>query len=116
MFSIIWHTVNYYYNIYYRFYCTLIAAKQILTKMIVICSNEEDDIKMLYSSINLYLYALNAYAAVAGSDANRIISDFMTDLQAFLIGWLQRPTIGFGDRFGGKSNKKIRDEIKVLSI
>ena len=98
---------------YYRFYCTLIAAKQILNKMMIICSNGQEDIKVLYSSLNLYLCALSTYASEVGSDAKQIISEHVTDLQAYLIGWLQRPDIGFGGSFGGKNDSKIRDEIKV---
>ena len=70
--------------------------------------------KMLYSSLKLYLCTLSTYASEVGSDAKQIISEHVTDLQAYLIGWLQRPDIGFGVSFGGK-NDKIRDEIKVCA-
>ena len=81
--------------------------------MMKICSNSQENIKMLYYSLNLYLYALNYYASRVADEAEQIIANYINDVQACLNGWLRRPDIGFGNHFGGKNANKIKDEIKV---
>ena len=64
----------------------------------------------------MYLYALNAYTAGVSSEAKKIITDEVTDLQVYLLEWVRNPDIGFGDHFGGKNGSKIKDEIKVSAV
>ena len=78
--------------------------------MIKICSNAQENIKVLYFSLNFYLYAINAYASGLGDEAKQIITDYINDAEVYLLEWLHRPDIGFGHKLGGN---KIKDEIKV---
>ena len=95
----------------------MIAAKHILQKITAVCSSkQEEHVEVLYCSLKMYLYALNAYTAGVGSEAKQIITEQVTDLQVCLLQWVQSSDIGFGDRFGGKNGSKIKDEIKVSTV
>ena len=98
---------------HYRFYCTLVAAKRILNKMINICTNAQGNITVLYFSLKFYLYALNNYASGVGDEAKQIITDYINDAHTYLLRWLHRADIGFGHKLGGKKGNKIKDEVKV---
>ena len=99
---------------YCRFYCTLVAAKCILDKMRKICSNTQEHISVLYFCLKLYLYALSYYTSgVGGDEARYAIANHINDVQVYLLGWLQKSDVSFGDYFGGKGGNKIKDEIKV---
>ena len=98
---------------HYRFYCTLIAAKRMLNKMIKICSNAQENFKVLHLSLKLYLYALSHYTSGVNGNAKQIIADYINDVKAYLEEWMHRPDISFGIRFGGKNGNKIKDEVKV---
>ena len=79
-----------------------------------VCSSGPENIRTLCFSLKLYLYALSAYASGAGDDeVEQIISKYIEDAQMYLIGWLNRPDVDFGNYFGGKNCNKIKDEIKV---
>jgi len=78
-----------------------------------ICSNTQEGIVMLCSSIKLYLHALSTYTSgIDDDDATQATIEYMVDVQAYLASWLQKPD-GFGNYFGGKNGSKIRDEVKV---
>ena len=81
--------------------------------MINICTNAQENIKVLYFALKFYLYALNNYASGVGNEAKQIISDHINDAQAYLRGWLRRPDVGFGYKLGGKNGNKIKEEVKV---
>lgn len=81
--------------------------------MMKICSNSQDNMKILYLSLKLYLYALNSYASRVDDEAEQIITSYINDVQACLMAWLRRPDFGFGNHFGGKNANKIKDEVKV---
>ena len=98
---------------HYSFHCTLIAAKCIFHKVTKFCSNVKQDIKVLCLSLQLYLYALSHYTSGVDIEAKKIITEYMDSVQTCFVEWLERPDIGFGNHLDGKSNSKIRDEIKV---
>ena len=102
------------YVSHYRFYCTLLAAKRILYKMTKICSNTQKEIKMLHLSIKLFLYTLSAYTSGGSNqETTNYITKWVRNVQTYLVEWLQRPDVDFGDQFGGKTGNKTKDEIKV---
>ena len=81
--------------------------------MINICTSAQGNITVLYFSLKFYLYALSNYASGVGNEAKQIITDYIDDAQACLLGWLHRPEIDFGHKLGGKNGTKIKDEVKV---
>ena len=81
--------------------------------MISICTSTQENITVLYFALKFYLYALNNYVSGVGDEAKQIISDYINDAQAYLVGWLHKPNIGFGYKLGGKNGNKIKDEVKV---
>ena len=101
---------------YYRFYCIFIAAKSILSKMIKICSNAQENITVLYFSLKLYLYALSYYTSGMDDGAEQIIAECISKAKDYLIEWLHRPDIGYGANFGGNNSNKLKDEIKVCGF
>ena len=97
-----------------RFYCTMIAAKRILYKMTKICTNTQKDIKVLHLSIKLYLYTLSGYTSgTSNQETTNYITTWIRNIPTYLVVWLQRPDVDFGDQFGGKTDNKIKDEIKI---
>ena len=81
--------------------------------MIKTCSNSQENIRVLYFSLKFYLYALNYYVSGLEGEAEQIITNYINDVKAYLLGWLHRPDIGFGHKLGGNSGNKIKDEVKV---
>ena len=99
---------------HYRFYCTLIAAQRILYKITKICANTQQEIKVLYLCIKLFLYTLSAYTSGASNqETTNYITIWIRNVQTYLVEWLQKPDVDFGDQFGGKTGNKTKDEIKV---
>ena len=84
--------------------------------MIKICSSSQDNIRVVYFSLKLYLYALSYYTSGVGDEAKQIVTNYINDVQAYLVGWLCRHDIGFGNKFGGKNGNKIKDEVKVCKL
>ena len=81
--------------------------------MTSICSSGPENIEVLYFSLKLVLYALNAYASGERDDAKQTIKEHILDVQASLVNWLNRPEVEFGSHFGGKSGNKMKVEVKV---
>ena len=82
--------------------------------MTKICANTQKDIKVLHLSIKLYLYTLSGYTSGASNqETTNYITTWIRNIQTYLVVWLQRPDVDFGDQFGGKTGNKTKDEITV---
>lgn len=82
-----------------------------------ICSNTQENITVLFFCLKLYLYALSYYTSgIGGNEARYTITNYINDVQVYLLGWLHKPDVNFGDYFGGKGGTKIKDEIKVHKL
>ena len=96
--------------LYCRFYCTMVAAKRILVKLPNICVNTPDKISLFYWSTKLCLVALSAYISKSDGPGENVSSE-ITNVQTSFMAWFS--STEFGDYFGGKYGKLIKDEIKV---
>ena len=85
----------------------MVAAKRILVKLANICVNSPDNI---YWSITLCLVALNAYISMS-DDLGDNVSSYITEVQVSFTAWFG--STEFGEHFGGKGGKMIKNEIKV---
>ena len=88
----------------------MVAAKRILVKLANICVNSPDNI---YWSIKLCLAALNAYISKSDGLGDNV-SSYISDIQASFMAWFR--STEFGEYFGGKGGKMIKQEIKVCCI
>jgi len=92
----------------------MLATNNILSKLAEICHNTFDHTAILLMTIKLYLSALSAYCKSSQLVDNDVqVTGHVTDAQVCVIKWLLKPNIGFGEYFGGKNGKKIKEELKV---
>ena len=91
------------------YYSTMVAAKRILVKLAKVCVNSTD---LFYWSIKLCLITLSGYISKTDSLGENV-SSAITDIQKSFMAWF--PSTGFGDYFGGKNGKMIKNEIKVYN-
>ena len=81
--------------------------------MIQICTNGQKDIEMLRLSIKLYLYTLSAYTSGTSKETTDFITEYLCNVETYLVTWLHKSDVDLGDHFGGKTGNKLKDEIKV---
>ena len=90
----------------------MVAAERILVKLAKICVNSTDNISVFYWSMKLCLIALSGYISKTDSLGENG-SSTITDIQTSFMAWFQSR---FGDYFGGKKGKMIKNEIKVYNM
>ena len=106
--------VHFFMSFVCRCHCLTFATSKILNKLAEICHNTADHTAILLMTIKLYLSALSAYYKSSQLVDNDLqVTGNITDAQVSVIKWLLKPEVGLGDYFGGKSGKKIKEEIKV---
>ena len=75
--------------------------------MTKICASTQQEIKVLHLSIKLFLYTLSAYTSGASNqETTNYITIWIRNVQTYLVEWLQKPDVDFGDQFGGKTGNK----------
>ena len=88
------------------------ATKRALVKLADVCGSSPHHIAVFSWTIKLYLVTLNAFASNS-AEHEQNVSGHVTDVSEQFVAWFKKPSMGVGDYFGGKSGKKIKDEIKV---
>ena len=88
------------------------ATKRALVKLADVCGSSPHHIAVFCWTIKLYLVTLSAYASDS-AEQEKSISSYVTNVCEHFVAWFKKPSMGFEDCFGGKSGKRIKNEIKV---
>ncbi|XP_065899482.1 E3 ubiquitin-protein ligase rnf213-alpha-like isoform X2 [Dysidea avara] len=88
------------------------AVNKMLCKLFNICKNTLDDTAVLFVTIELYLCALSGYFKFS-QVVSRDVQETITDVQILVMKWIQKPTLFFGECFGGKNGENAKNEIQL---
>ena len=91
------------------------AVNKMLCKLFNICKNTLDDTAVLFVTIELYLCALSGYFKFS-QVVSRDVQETITDVQILVMKWIQKPTLFFGECFGGKNGENAKNEIQVCEL